>query len=173
MGGVGRFHRRCSNVGRDSHAAYRRLTASFGTLSSTCSAISATSIRRAKAVPGDLLTGIDAWILMRCANLVRQCTAWYNEYAFHKVYRAIYDFAITDLSAIYFDVSKDQAVYSVSVFSCAAKRSNGASSLESGAGTPAGARSSPSRAKKSGVTQNSERQIRRASIWITFRAPKT
>src|SRR5581483_1902080 len=28
--------------------------------------------------------------------------------AFHKVYRAIYDFAVTDLSALYFEVSKGQ-----------------------------------------------------------------
>jgi isoleucyl-tRNA synthetase len=61
-----------------------------------------------EALPGDRLSGIDAWILVRAANLARQCTAWYNEYAFHKVYRGIYDFAVTDLSAIYFDVSRDR-----------------------------------------------------------------
>jgi isoleucyl-tRNA synthetase len=60
------------------------------------------------AVPGDRLAGIDAWILIRAEDLVRRCLAWYDEYAFHKVYRAIYDFAITDLSAVYFDVSKDR-----------------------------------------------------------------
>jgi isoleucyl-tRNA synthetase len=59
-------------------------------------------------VPGNHLIGIDVWILMRAEDLVRRCLAWYNEYAFHKVYRAIYEFAITDLSAIYFDVSKDR-----------------------------------------------------------------
>ncbi|MGA8028440.1 MAG: class I tRNA ligase family protein, partial [Bryobacteraceae bacterium] len=59
-------------------------------------------------VPGDRLAGIDAWILVRAEDLVRRCVSWYNEYAFHKVYRAVYDFATTDLSAIYFDVSKDR-----------------------------------------------------------------
>ncbi len=59
-------------------------------------------------VPGEHLSGIDAWILVRAEDLVRRCLAWYEEYAFHKVYRAIYDFAITDLSAVYFDVSKDR-----------------------------------------------------------------
>ncbi|MGI9073974.1 MAG: isoleucine--tRNA ligase [Bryobacteraceae bacterium] len=60
------------------------------------------------AVPGDRLTGIDTWILLRGEELVRECVGRYDEYAFHKVYRAIYDFAITDLSALYFDVSKDR-----------------------------------------------------------------
>ena len=37
-----------------------------------------------------------------------QCRAWYDEFAFHKVYRAVYDFATADLSAVYFDVLKDR-----------------------------------------------------------------
>ena len=60
------------------------------------------------AVPGDRLTGFDAWILLRAEDLVRKCLDWYKEYEFHKVYRAVYEFAVTDLSAIYFDVSKDR-----------------------------------------------------------------
>ena len=51
---------------------------------------------------------IDRWILMRAEDLVSKCRGWYREYAFHKVYRAVYDFAAADLSAIYFDVSKDR-----------------------------------------------------------------
>ena len=42
------------------------------------------------------------------AELVRKCRAWYGEYAFHKVYRAVYDFTTIDLSAVYFDISKDR-----------------------------------------------------------------
>ncbi|MBV8817292.1 MAG: isoleucine--tRNA ligase [Acidobacteriaceae bacterium] len=60
------------------------------------------------AVPGDRLPGIDVWILARAQQLVRNCLAWYNDYAFHKVYRAVYDFVTVDLSSIYFDVSKDR-----------------------------------------------------------------
>ena len=51
---------------------------------------------------------IDAWILLRAEELVRKCRDWYGEYAFHKVYRALYDFAVTDLSAVYFDILKDR-----------------------------------------------------------------
>jgi isoleucyl-tRNA synthetase len=60
------------------------------------------------AVPADQLPEIDQWILLRAEELVRKCRGWYDEFAFHKVYHAIYDFATTDLSAVYFDVLKDR-----------------------------------------------------------------
>jgi isoleucyl-tRNA synthetase len=59
------------------------------------------------AVPGGQLEEIDQWILVRTEELVRRCLQWYDEYAFHKLYRAVYDFATIDLSSVYFDVSKD------------------------------------------------------------------
>jgi isoleucyl-tRNA synthetase len=62
----------------------------------------------ADAVPGERLLPIDVWILVRAEELVRKCRDWYAEYAFHKVYRALYDFAVTDLSALYFDILKDR-----------------------------------------------------------------
>ncbi len=60
------------------------------------------------AVPADRLPEIDQWILLRAEDLVMRCRAWYAEFAFHKVYRAVYDFATVDLSAVYFDVLKDR-----------------------------------------------------------------
>jgi isoleucyl-tRNA synthetase len=60
------------------------------------------------SVPGNELLEIDQWILVRAEELVSRCRIWYEEYAFHKVYRAVYDFATVDLSAIYFDVLKDR-----------------------------------------------------------------
>jgi isoleucyl-tRNA synthetase len=60
------------------------------------------------AVPVDQMLEIDRWILARTEDLVRRARAAYGEMAFHKVYRAIYDFATTDLSAVYFDVLKDR-----------------------------------------------------------------
>ena len=72
----------------------------------------------ADTVPGDSLLAIDAWILVRAEELVRQCRAWYAEYAFHKVYRAVYTFATNDLSAMYFDILKDR-LYTARSTSCA------------------------------------------------------
>ena len=60
------------------------------------------------AVPTVELLEIDKWILARTEDLIRRARASYDENAFHKVYRAIYDFATTDLSAVYFDVLKDR-----------------------------------------------------------------
>jgi isoleucyl-tRNA synthetase len=41
-------------------------------------------------------------------ELVRKCRGWYADFAFHKVYRAVYDFATINLSAVYFDILKDR-----------------------------------------------------------------
>jgi isoleucyl-tRNA synthetase len=60
------------------------------------------------SVPVDQLDEVDQWILWRTDELIAKCRAWYDEYAFHRVYRAAYDFATTDLSAVYFDTAKDR-----------------------------------------------------------------
>jgi len=62
----------------------------------------------ADALPGPELQELDQWILLRTEQLVRDCLRWYDELAFHRVYRAVYDFATIDLSAIYFHVLKDR-----------------------------------------------------------------
>jgi isoleucyl-tRNA synthetase len=60
------------------------------------------------SVPADELLSIDSWILVRSDELVAKCRGWFDEYSFHKVYRATYDFVTTDLSAVYFDILKDR-----------------------------------------------------------------
>jgi isoleucyl-tRNA synthetase len=60
------------------------------------------------AVPASEMLEIDQWILVRAEQLVQRCRDWYDEFAFHRVYQALYNFAITDLSALYFDVLKDR-----------------------------------------------------------------
>ena len=53
-------------------------------------------------------SNIDQWILVRAEEVVSRCRIWYDDFEFHKVYRAVYDFATVDLSSIYFDVLKDR-----------------------------------------------------------------
>jgi isoleucyl-tRNA synthetase len=60
------------------------------------------------AVPGEKLAEMDQWILLRAEELIAKCRAWYDDYAFHKVYRAVYDFATTDLSSVWIDIVKDR-----------------------------------------------------------------
>ena len=51
---------------------------------------------------------MDAWMLRRTGALVRQCHEWYGNFEFHRVYHAIHDYCVVDLSAFYFDVLKDR-----------------------------------------------------------------
>ncbi|HXX71853.1 MAG TPA: isoleucine--tRNA ligase [Candidatus Acidoferrum sp.] len=51
---------------------------------------------------------MDAWMLRRTGALVRQCLRWYADFEFHRVYHALHDFCVVDLSAFYFDVLKDR-----------------------------------------------------------------
>src|SRR6185295_3860587 len=44
----------------------------------------------------------------RMEDLIKRCRGSYDSLEFHKVYRAIYDFATADLSARYFDILKDR-----------------------------------------------------------------
>ncbi|PYV16400.1 MAG: isoleucine--tRNA ligase [Acidobacteria bacterium] len=59
-------------------------------------------------VSSEDLEEIDAWALARTADLMDRLEAAYAEFAFHKVYRALYDFATVELSAFYFDILKDR-----------------------------------------------------------------
>ncbi len=60
------------------------------------------------ALPNEQLEEMDRWMLERTAELVTKCRDWYVAYDFHRVYHAIHDFCVVDLSAFYFDVLKDR-----------------------------------------------------------------
>src|SRR5437879_2150645 len=59
------------------------------------------------ALSSERLEEIDGWMLDRTAALVKKCREWYANYEFHRVYHAIHDYCLVDLSAFYFDVLKD------------------------------------------------------------------
>jgi len=54
------------------------------------------------------LEEMDRWMLERTAELVKKCREWYAAYEFHRVYHAIHEYCVVDLSAFYFDVLKDR-----------------------------------------------------------------
>jgi isoleucyl-tRNA synthetase len=60
------------------------------------------------SVPPSEMLELDRWILARAEELVRKCRAFYGNLEFHKVYRAVYDFAAADLSSIYFEILRDR-----------------------------------------------------------------
>ncbi|HET8550540.1 MAG TPA: isoleucine--tRNA ligase [Bryobacteraceae bacterium] len=59
-------------------------------------------------VPDREMSEIDRWVLWQARAVVEDCRQHYESFAFHRVYRRVYDFVTTDLSAVYFDVSKDR-----------------------------------------------------------------
>jgi isoleucyl-tRNA synthetase len=54
------------------------------------------------------LEELDRWMLWRTAELVRQCRGWYDSFEFHRVFHALHDYAVVELSSFYFDVLKDR-----------------------------------------------------------------
>ena len=60
------------------------------------------------ALPAEKLEEIDRLMLGRTADLVERLRADYDRYEFHRVYHALYNFCIVDLSATYFDILKDR-----------------------------------------------------------------
>ncbi len=70
------------------------------------------------AVPEDSLEELDRWMLGRTSRLVASCLEFYEDFDFHRVYHALYDFCVVDLSAFYFDILKDR-LYTFAPKGCA------------------------------------------------------
>ncbi|MFZ0805659.1 MAG: isoleucine--tRNA ligase, partial [Candidatus Sulfotelmatobacter sp.] len=60
------------------------------------------------AVPFDDMESLDQYMLRQTSSLAADVRAWYDEFAFHKIYQRVNNFCIVDLSAFYFDVLKDR-----------------------------------------------------------------
>ena len=56
---------------------------------------------------GDL-SPLDQWALVRVQHLLHDVEAAYDAYKYHLVYRAVYDYIVSDLSAVYMDALKDR-----------------------------------------------------------------
>jgi isoleucyl-tRNA synthetase len=59
-------------------------------------------------VPYEKMLEIDRWALARKELLVQKCFKGYEDYQFHQVYSALYNFCIVDMSAFYLDILKDR-----------------------------------------------------------------
>jgi isoleucyl-tRNA synthetase len=56
----------------------------------------------------DSMDSLDRWALHRLQQLVKRVGYAYERFEFHKVYHAIHNFCVVDLSAFYLDVLKDR-----------------------------------------------------------------
>ncbi len=59
-------------------------------------------------VPEVELLPLDRYMLARTRELTEKILGWYAGFEFHRVYQAVNEFAIVDLSAFYLDVLKDR-----------------------------------------------------------------
>jgi isoleucyl-tRNA synthetase len=62
----------------------------------------------ADRVPYEEMLEIDRWALARKEQLIQKCLKGYEEYQFHQVYGALYNFCTVDMSAFYLDILKDR-----------------------------------------------------------------
>jgi isoleucyl-tRNA synthetase len=59
-------------------------------------------------VPEAELMPLDRYMLARTRELTENVLGWYDRFEFHRVYHALNEFAIVDLSSFYLDVLKDR-----------------------------------------------------------------
>jgi isoleucyl-tRNA synthetase len=59
-------------------------------------------------VPSTELRPLDRYMLARTRELTEKILAWYEAFEFHRVYHAVNEFAIVDLSSFYLDALKDR-----------------------------------------------------------------
>ena len=83
---------------------YRKQRNTFRFLLGNLSGFNPATDRLAEA---DLLP-LDRYMLARTRELTEKVLAWYEAFEFHRVYQAVNEFAIVDLSSFYLDVLKDR-----------------------------------------------------------------
>jgi isoleucyl-tRNA synthetase len=60
------------------------------------------------AIPHKELLEIDRWAISKAHSLLKEINGFYSSFSFHKVYHAIYNFCVVDMSNFYLDVLKDR-----------------------------------------------------------------
>jgi len=60
------------------------------------------------AVAYDDLQPLDRYMLARTREVTEKVLGWYEKFEFHRVYMALNEFAVVDLSSLYLDVLKDR-----------------------------------------------------------------
>ncbi len=83
---------------------YRKLRNTFRILLGNLNGFNPARDRVAEAE----LLPLDRYMLARTRELTENVLAWYAAFEFHRVYHAVNDFAIVDLSSFYIDVLKDR-----------------------------------------------------------------
>jgi isoleucyl-tRNA synthetase len=60
------------------------------------------------AVPWEQMPPLDRYMLTRTRELTERILGWYEEFEFHRIYQALNEFAVAELSKLYIDAVKDR-----------------------------------------------------------------
>jgi isoleucyl-tRNA synthetase len=60
------------------------------------------------AVAWEQMPPLDQYMLVRTRELTEKVLRWYEEFEFHRIYHALNEFAVAELSALYIDAVKDR-----------------------------------------------------------------
>ena len=60
------------------------------------------------AVPWEQMPPLDQYMLVRTRELTEKILRWYEDFEFHRIYHALNEFAVADLSQLYIDAVKDR-----------------------------------------------------------------
>jgi isoleucyl-tRNA synthetase len=60
------------------------------------------------SVKHEKMPEIDRWVLSRLSALIKSSSGHYDSFAFHKVYRDVYNFCVYEVSSVYLDILKDR-----------------------------------------------------------------
>jgi isoleucyl-tRNA synthetase len=60
------------------------------------------------AVPWEQMPPLDQYMLVRTRELTEKVLRWYEDFEFHRIYHALNEFAVAELSALYIDAVKDR-----------------------------------------------------------------
>src|ERR1700749_742496 len=60
------------------------------------------------AVPWERMLPLDQYMLVRTRELTEKILRWYEDFEFHRIYQALNEFAVADLSSLYIDAVKDR-----------------------------------------------------------------
>jgi isoleucyl-tRNA synthetase len=60
------------------------------------------------AVPWEQMPPLDRYMLTRTRELTEKILGWYADFEFHRIYHALNEFAVAELSALYIDAVKDR-----------------------------------------------------------------
>jgi isoleucyl-tRNA synthetase len=98
---------RCADLYRKLRNTFRFLLGNLSSSVPLLGNVAAFDPVRDRVAESDLLP-LDRYMLARTRELTEKIRGWYETFEFHRVYHAVNEFAIVDLSSFYLDVLKDR-----------------------------------------------------------------